>query len=210
MNGKLVGNMNVIACETCGLVQRREDAPPRHMLKCARCDSTLQRGHRDSRAPTAALSLAALCLYVPANVYPIMTMEYLGRETQNTVWGGVRALYEAGMWPVAALVFAASILIPLLKLLGLFFLVTSRGQRWRKARTWIHKLILKIGPWAMLDVFLLAVIVALIRFGKFATVIPGPGIFAFAAVVVLTILASASFDSRLIWKEEILEPEKQR
>jgi paraquat-inducible protein A len=114
------------------------------------------------------------------------------------------------MWPVATLVFAASIIIPLLKLLGLFFLVSNRGQRWKKLRTRVHKTICQIGPWAMLDVFLLAVMVALIRFGKFATVIPGPGIFVFASVVVLTILASSSYDPRLIWKEEIHEHGKNR
>ena len=201
-------HMNAIACETCGLVQQLADVPPRHVARCARCDGILRRHGTNSRARTAALALAALCLYVPANIYPIMVMEYMGRHTENTVWGGVRALYSDGMWPVATLVFAASILIPLLKLLGLFFLVTNRGQRWQKLRTRVHRTICLIGPWAMLDVFLLAVMVALIRFGKFATVIPGPGIFVFASVVVLTILASSSYDPRLIWKEEMLEPEK--
>src|SRR5271170_1319549 len=200
--------MKVIACQTCGLVQQLDNVPPRHLAECARCDGILQRYHPDSRTRTGALALAALCLYVPANIYPIMLMKYMGRHTQNTVLGSVRALYRDGMWAVATLVFAASVLIPLLKLLGLFFLVSNRGQRWRKLRTWVHKTIYKIGPWAMLDVFLLAVMVALIRFGKFATVVPGPGIFVFASVVVLTILASSSYDPRLIWKEEILEPEK--
>jgi paraquat-inducible protein A len=96
-----------------------------------------------------------------------------------------------------------------LKLLGLFFLVTNRGPRWQKLRTRVHRIIYKIGPWAMLDVFLLAVMVALIRFGKFATVVPGPGIFVFASVVFLTILASSSYDPRLIWKEENFEPGKK-
>jgi paraquat-inducible protein A len=194
--------MKVIACETCGLVQRLENVPPRHLAECARCNGVLQRHHPNSRARTAAVALAALCLYVPANIYPIMIMEYMGRHTENTVWGGVKALYQARMWYVAAIVFAASILVPLLKLTGLFFLVVNRGQRWQKTRTWVYKAICQIGPWAMLDVFLLSVLVALIRFGRFATVIPGPGIIAFASVVVLTILASSSFDPRVIWKEE--------
>src|ERR1700722_3939650 len=197
--------MNVIACETCGLIQQIETVPLRHRAECARCDSVLQRHHPNSRARTAALALAALCLYVPANIYPIMVMEYMGRHTENTVWGGVKALYQDRMWYVAAIVFAASILVPLLKLIGLFFLVTNRGQRWQKTRTWVYKAICRIGPWAMLDVFLLSVLVALIRFGRFATVIPGPGIIAFASVVVLTILASACFNPRVIWKEETSE-----
>jgi paraquat-inducible protein A len=202
--------MNVIACETCGLVQQLENVPPQHHVQCARCDSILQRHHPNSRARTAALALAALCLYMPANIYPIMIMEYMGRHTENTVWGGVKALYQARMWYVAAIVFAASILVPLLKLIGLSFLVLNRGQRWQKTRTRVYKAICRIGPWAMLDVFLLSVLVALIRFGRFATVIPGPGIVAFASVVVLTILASSSFDPHLIWKEETFDLDKKR
>jgi paraquat-inducible protein A len=201
--------MNLIACEICGLVQQSANAPSLHDLKCARCDSTIQRHHPDSRARTAALALAALCLYVPANMYPIMVMEYMGRHTENTVWGGVKALFQDHMWYVATIVFMASILVPLLKLIGLFFLVTNRGRRWQKLRTWIYKAVCQIGPWAMLDVFLLALLVALIRFGRFATVIPGPGIIAFTSVVVLTILASSSFDPQLIWKEDKIESHKK-
>jgi paraquat-inducible protein A len=195
--------MNVIACETCGLVQQLENVPPRHRAQCARCNSVLQTHRPNSRARTEALTLAALCLYVPANVYPLIVMEYMGRHTENTVWGGVKALYQDHMWYVAAIVFAASILIPLLKLMGLLFLVTNHSRRWHKTRTWVYKIICRIGPWAMLDVFLLSVLVALIRFGRFATVVPGPGIIAFASVVILTIFASSSFDPRLIWQEEI-------
>jgi paraquat-inducible protein A len=106
------------------------------------------------------------------------------------------------MWYVAVIVFAASILVPLLKLAGLFFLVLKRGTTGQKFRLGVYQMICRIGPWAMLDVFLLSVLVALIRFGRFATVIPGPGILAFTSVVVLTLLASASFDPRAIWKEE--------
>jgi paraquat-inducible protein A len=113
------------------------------------------------------------------------------------------------MWGVAIIVFMASILVPLLKLTGLFFLVSVRSSRWQKFRMRILKIIEKIGPWAMLDVFLLAIMVAVIRFGKFATVIPGPGIVAFTAVVILTLLASASFEPRLIWKGEDIECDEQ-
>ena len=194
--------MNVIACETCGLVQQLETVPPRHYAQCARCNSLLQQRHPNGRARTKAFALAAIFLYVPANIYPIIVMEYMGRHTENTVWGGVKALYEDHMWYVAIIVFTASILVPILKLAGLFFLVACRGSRLQKMRTCVYKIICQIGPWAMLDVFLLAVLVALIRFGRFATVIPGPGIIAFASVVILTMLASASFDPHLIWKEK--------
>jgi paraquat-inducible protein A len=188
-----------ISCQTCGLVQAVETGADHSDLQCPRCGEVLRRLPLAGRARSAAFALAAIFLYVPANVYPIITMQYLGRETENTVWGGVQALYEDNMWPIAVLVFCASILIPLLKLIGLVFLVINRGSRWQRFRTGLYKVITHIGPWAMLDVFLLAVMVGVIRFGRFATVIPGPGIMAFASVVVLTMLASASFDPRLIW-----------
>jgi uncharacterized paraquat-inducible protein A len=195
----------VIACKTCGQVQQLESLPCGHRVECARCGEVLLRQTPFSRERTAAFSLAALFLYVPANIYPVMVMQYLGRQTENTVWGGVRALWQDNMWGVAIIVFLASILVPLLKLLGLFFLVTYHGERWRNERRRIYKFIEKIGPWAMLDVFLLAIMVGVIRFGSFATVIPGPGIVAFTSVVVLTLLASASFEPRLIWKDGTFE-----
>ncbi len=192
----------LMSCKTCGLVQSIGGDTDRQDLECPRCGDSLASYHPSGRTRTAAFSLAAICLYVPANIYPIITMQYLGRETENTVWGGVRALYEDHMWPIAVLVFCASILIPFLKLVGLLFLVASRGAHRQRFRTRLYKLISHIGPWAMLDVFLLAVMVGVIRFGSFATVVPGPGILAFSAVVVLTMLASASFDPRLIWEEQ--------
>jgi paraquat-inducible protein A len=191
----------LMACKTCGLVQEIECRDEACQWECVRCGEVLEKRHPADRRRTMAFALAALFLYVPANIYPMITMQYLGRETDNTVWGGVRTLYQDNMWPIAVLVFCASILVPLLKLMGLLFLVTNRSPHTQRLRTSVHKIIGSIGPWAMLDVFLLAVMVALIRFGRFATVVPGPGIFAFSAVVIFTMLASASFDPHLIWME---------
>jgi paraquat-inducible protein A len=167
-----------------------------------RCGEVLVRTIRSSRTRTAAFALAALFLYVPANIYPIMIMEYLGRHSENTVWGGIQALYQERMWYVAVIVFIASIFVPLLKLLGLFFLVLSRSSRHQVFRTWVYRIVCQLGPWAMLDVFLLSILVALIRFGRFAHVIAGPGIYAFVSVVVFTLLASSSFDPQLIWQSK--------
>jgi paraquat-inducible protein A len=199
----------LVPCKTCGLIQQVEHLSRGCTAECVRCGDVILRSHPYSRALTAAFSVAALFLYVPANIYPVLLMSYLGRQTENTVWAGTRALWRDGMWGVAIIVFMASILVPLMKLIGLFFLVSVRSSRWRKLRMRILKIIEKIGPWAMLDVFLLAIMVAVIRFGKFATVIPGPGIVAFTAVVILTLLASASFEPRLIWKGEDIECDKQ-
>lgn len=192
----------LIACKTCGLSQRMEELRPGMAAACCRCGATLARGKTDSLARTGALALAALIFYAPANIYPILSMNFYGAYSESTVWDGCIKLFQDGQWPVALIVFMASILIPLFKLLGLLFLVTTawRGSaRWQRERVLIHRLIGVVGPWAMLDVFLLSVLVALVKLGQLATVLPGPGLFAFAAVVVLTILASASFDPKLIW-----------
>lgn len=199
----------LISCKACGLIQQLDHLPRGCIAECARCGETISRDHPYSRALTAAFSLAALCLYVPANIYPVMSMSYLGRETENTVWAGTKALWLDGMWGVAIIVFLASILVPLLKLIALFILVSVRGSRWQKFRMRILRITERIGRWAMLDVFLLAIMVAIIRFGKFGNVIPGPGIIAFTAVVIFTMLASASFEPRLIWKGEDIECDEQ-
>lgn len=194
----------VVACETCGLVQRLGEPGPGQVAECARCSRRLADHRPNSLARTAAFSLAALCFYVPANIFPILRMELYGVHSESTVWGGCKALFQRGEVLVAVVVFLASLAIPCLKLLGLFFLVvtTSRGSRRRRPlRTRIYRAIDLVGPWAMLDVFLLAILVSLVKLGELATVIPGPGLFAFSAVVVLTILASSSFDPTLIWTD---------
>lgn len=194
----------ILACKICGLVQRMEMLRPGTAAECCRCGSTLAKRKVNSLGRTAAFSLAALIFYVPANIYPILRMDYYGAYSESTVWDGCVKLFRDGQWLVAAIVFFASILIPLFKLLGLFFLVTTaklRYTRRQQERTWVYKMIEVIGPWAMLDVFLLSVLVALVKLKQLATVLPGPGLLAFTAVVVLTILASASFDPKLIWSE---------
>jgi paraquat-inducible protein A len=194
----------ILACETCGLTQRVEDVAPGMSAECIRCGSTIVSRPASGPDVTLALTLAALVLYVPANIYPILTMNMYGAHSENTVWDGVVNLIQYNEYLVAAIVFLASIVIPLMKLLGLLFLVASvkwgRGRRLR-GRTHIYKFIDAIGPWAMLDVFLLAILVALVKLGDLARVIPGPGLIAFTCVVVLTMLASQSFDPKLIWNK---------
>jgi paraquat-inducible protein A len=201
----------VVCCPTCGLTLRIESLQPRATAECPRCGAVVSEYKASSLAPAAAFALSALILYVPANLYPILRMERYGLYSESTVWGGVVGLAQNGYWFVAAVVFLASMAAPLLKLLGLFFLViTTRlgTPRWRRQRTWIYRFIDVIGPWAMLDVFLLAVLVALVRLGSLATVLPGRGLLAFTGVVVLTILATATFDPRLIWQDSAKEENK--
>jgi paraquat-inducible protein A len=199
----------LLSCPTCGLVQAVGPLDPHTRADCVRCGSAVKERRASSVIPTVALSLAALVLYVPANLYPILEMERYGVRADTTVWEGALELMRQGYWFVAAIVFLASIIVPLLKLAGLFFISFSSvagTRRWRRQRTMIYKFIEVIGPWAMLDVFLLAVLVALVRLGSLATVTPGPGLGAFAGVVVLTILASTLFDPNLIWESRWERP----
>ncbi|HUB26540.1 MAG TPA: paraquat-inducible protein A [Tepidisphaeraceae bacterium] len=194
----------IVACRVCGQAHSMDRLKPGTVAVCTRCGSMIARHTPESLQVTAALSLAALILYVPANVFPIMRMEIYGAATDNTVWQGCTRLFDDGQWAIAIVVFLASIFIPLLKILGLFVLVTTTWLKLpvaRLARTWIYRVIEAVGRWAMLDVFVLAVLVSLVKLQRLATIIPGKGLFAFCGVVVLTLLASASFDSQLIWSE---------
>jgi paraquat-inducible protein A len=194
---------NILSCPVCGLAQRVEAARPGAAFECVRCGAYLGREpERDSLHLTGALTLAALVLFAPANLYPILRMYWSGAYSESTVWDGVVSLAQSNQWFVATIVFLASIVIPLVKLISLFYLVVSaqlRSRALQHFRTRLWRFVDVIGPWAMLDVFLLAVLVALVKLGTLATVLPGPGLTAFCAVVVLTILASATFDPRLIW-----------
>jgi paraquat-inducible protein A len=195
---------SMVSCDTCGLVQAVEPLAPGMVAECTRCGSFLAaRRSTGSLHVTAALSLAALVLYVPANVYPIMKMYLHGAYSESTVWDGIKILMDHHEWAVAIIVFLASMVIPLVKLAGLFSLVVTSRMGWGRrlrGRTHLYKFIDAIGPWAMLDVFLLAVLVALVKLQGWAEVLPGTGLFAFTAMVVLTMLASAAFDPKLIWQ----------
>jgi paraquat-inducible protein A len=192
-----------VACPVCGLVHADMIAVPGTLTRCVRCDAVLRRGVQNSLSRTLAFTLAALLLYFPANALPILTLELYGARSHNTVWDGVRAFFDDGDYVLAIVVLMASIVVPLIKLVGLLFvcITTCCGmRRWQKFRTNLFHAIDRIGRWAMLDVFVLSIWVALVKLGSLGSVSPGAGLLPFGCVVVLTLLASASFDPRLIWQ----------
>lgn len=198
---------NLVACQTCGLVQEADDVPRDSVIKCARCHFQIFHRRVNSRVRTLTFSLAALILYFPSNFYPIVTAEYQGQHSQTTIFQGITALFQHHQYCIASLIFCTSILTPALKIIGLIFItLTLDWTHWKKARTWMFKVIRVIDPWNMLEVFLLAICVSLVELGEVATVQPGRGVFSFAACVVLTLLATLSFDSRLLWDS----PEEKR
>ena len=170
--------------------------------RCPRCSRKLHARKPNSVARTWALTLSAAALYIPANALPVMTVQRFGRGEPNTILSGVIELGRNRLVPLAVLVFVASVAVPVLKLVGLaFLLVTTRRRSGKglKARARAFRFINAIGRWSMLDIFALTILVALVRFGFIATVVPGAGAIAFCAVVTLTMLATESFDPRLMW-----------
>ena len=187
-----------IGCETCTLVV----VPEKQGAACPRCDSALHVRKPDSIAWTWALVIAAAVAYLPANLYPVLTVMQLGAGQPSTILGGVRELIETRMYPLAALVFFASIAVPMLKMVGLTVMLVSvqtGHTRWLRDRTRLYYIIHWIGRWSMIDIFMEALLGALVQFGGVVTIEPGIGAVAFCAVVILTIFAAETFDPRLMW-----------
>ena len=156
-----------------------------------------------NRATPAALAVAATVMLAPANLLPVLTTDTSGDSRTDTILSGAMELGHQGFWGLAAIVFTASILIPILKLTGLAFLLLSDPKESRdhaRKLTRIYAVLAFIGRWSMLDVFLGAFLVGLVRFGAFATIEARSGLVAFASVVILTVLATETFDPREIWR----------
>jgi paraquat-inducible protein A len=187
-----------VGCETCALVV----VPEQPGAKCPRCGSPLHHRKPESLGRTWALLIAAVVCYVPANVFPVLTVLQLGAGAPSTILGGVEDLFSAGMYPLAALVFFASIAVPMLKMVGLSVMLVSAQlghTRWLRDRTRLCHIIHWIGRWSMIDIFMEALLGALVQFGGVVTIEPGIGAVAFCAVVILTIFAAGTFDPRIMW-----------
>ena len=202
--GLLGATLHRMGCDTCRLVTRGRDG-----ALCPRCGFALRHRKPNSLTRTWALVLASLILYIPANTFPFLTVIRFGSGQPSTILQGVRELMAIGEWPLALLVFFASISVPVLKLVGLILLLTTTmaGLRTRRRdRTVLYRVLDAVGRWSMIDVFMESILVALVQFGAVVTIIPGPGAIAFAAVVILTMFAARTFDPRLIWDRAGLSP----
>ncbi len=186
-------------CHVCGLVSNLPAGPH---TDCPRCGAALHRRRPDSLTRTWALVITAIILYIPANLFPVMTVISLGSGAPDTIMSGVIELADSGMWPLAALVFFASITVPVLKLIGLIILLisTQRGTTRRlRDRAALYRIVEAVGRWSMIDIFMISILVALVQLGELATIEPGIGAVSFAAVVVITMIAAMTFDPRLMW-----------
>jgi paraquat-inducible protein A len=194
----------LLGCECCGLVSQEPSASGRARWRCPRCLHPLHPRRPQSLQATWAYLAAAAVLYVPANVLPIMTTVNFFRQDTYTIAGGIVELWNEASWVLAIIVFVASIAVPLVKLGALALLAWSVRWRpaWRRAeRARLYRVVEAVGHWSMLDVYVVVLLAGVVRFGPLASVQAEPGLLAFGAVVVLTMLAARSFDPRLIWSE---------
>lgn len=187
-------------CSACNLLS------PVSIVQCLRCGTALELRKKESIQRTLALVITAFLLYIPANILPIMTTTLLGSGSSDTILSGVAIFWSHGDYPIALIIFIASIVIPMVKLLSLSWLcfsVLSKRQIRPKHRTYLFRMTEFIGRWSMVDVFVVAILVALVQLGNIMTIQPGPAAIAFSGVVIVTMFAAMSFDPRLIW--DVLE-----
>ncbi|MBW2281514.1 MAG: paraquat-inducible protein A [Deltaproteobacteria bacterium] len=193
---------SMVSCHDCSLLVHL----PAHRLHtqetCPRCHAGLHVRKSNSLARTWALLIAAAVLYVPANLFPIMTVTSLGAVQSDTIMSGVIYLLMHDMWPLALVVFVASVFVPFTKLFVIAYLCISvqRRSAWRTSeRTRLYRITEAVGRWSMIDIYVVTILVALVQLGALATIDAQSGAVYFGAVVVLTMFAAESFDPRLLW-----------
>lgn len=196
--------LGVIGCHGCGLVCEHppDDLTHRH---CPRCQAPLHRRRPNSITRTWALLVAALILYIPANLLPVMYTSMFGKVSESTIMVGVIEFWKAGSYGIALVIFIASVAVPCTKflILGLLLVTAQRRSNWAvRERARLYRLVELVGYWSMLDVLVVAVVAALVKFQKLSDVEPRIGILFFGVVVILTMLSAMSFDPRLTWDTE--------
>ena len=187
-------------CHTCGKVCAAT------LEQCPRCASALHMRKPNSLGRTWAFLIAALILYFPANLLPVMYTNMFGSGSENTIMSGVIEFWKGGSWDIALLIFFASVVVPCIKflVLGTLLLTCQCRSKWAmRGRSKLFRFIELIGYWSMLDVLVVALVAALVQFHSLSSIDPRPGILFFGLVVVLTMLAAMSFDPRLIWDAEV-------
>lgn len=193
----------LLSCHGCGLLSARQDSL-HQALQCPRCGASLHSRKTNSLPRTWALVITAFILYVPSMVLPITTVTSLGAVQSDTIMSGVILFIQSGSWEIALVIFVASIIVPMMKLLILVYLLVSvqHKSRWRpRDRAKLYRLTEFVGRWSMVDVYVVTILVALVNLGVLADIDAGPAAFYFAAVVIITIFAARTFDPRLIWDE---------
>lgn len=198
MTSATAASRNLAACHVCCKLA------PAEVHHCPRCGSAMHLRKNDSIQRTLALLITACLLYIPANLYPIMFTDQLGKSEGSTILGGVILLIHHDAIPVALVIFLFSVMVPIGKLLSMFYLVWTVKRHSRvtpRQRTVMYQVTEFVGKWSMVDVFVVAILAALVHLGGLLAIRPGIAALSFAGVVIVTMIAAESFDPRLIWDE---------
>jgi len=198
MSGETAASRNLAACHVCCKLASAE------LHHCPRCGSAMHLRKNDSIQRTLALLFTACILYIPANLYPIMITDQMGQSEGSTILGGVILLIHHGSIPVALVIFLFSVMVPVGKLMSMFYLVWTvkrHSPASPRQRTIMYQVTEFVGKWSMVDVFVVAILVALVHLGGLLAIRPGIAALSFAGVVIVTMIAAESFDPRLIWDE---------
>lgn len=193
--------LGLTGCSCCAKVQ------PASRVRCQRCRARLHSRKVNSQQRTLALLLASVVCYIPANVLPVMYSTQLGQQSGKTILGGVVFLWQLGSEPIAAIIFIASVFVPLAKLLALIWLywcVQTASVGLAREQTLVYRIVEFVGRWSMVDVFVVAILASLLQMGKLMSIDAGPAALPFAALVVSTMVAAHSFDTRLLWDKQRL------
>ena len=191
---------SLVACHECDLLQKLTSPPPGGSARCPRCGAVLYRNKPDSLNRTLALSVAGLILFVVANAFPFLAFNMQGQITQTRLITGVHDLYDQGMWEIAGLVLLTTILVPAKQLLLLLYiLVPLKVNRvpWKLPQA--LRLLQGLGPWGMMEVFMLGILVAVVKLAGMASIVPGLALWAFAVLIVVLAGAAAALDPHVIW-----------
>jgi paraquat-inducible protein A len=190
----------LVACRDCDLVQREPEVPPGGAARCPRCRALLHRHRANSLDRTLALAIAGLVLFVVANAFPFLAFEMQGQVTRTTLASGVRSLYQQGQPAVATLVLFTAILAPLLQLLTLLAVLgpLKLGLRPRRLAL-VFRLLRRIQPWSMMEVFLLGILVSVAKLSAMAAIVPGLALWSFGLLIPVVAAATSSLDPRLVW-----------
>ncbi len=195
-------NNFMAACHRCHLLCRIPESMEESTATCPRCGTEIHQRTPGSVQRAWALVIAAVIFFIPANVLPISYATSFAGKHGDTIMSGVIYFIHSGSWSIAAVIFIASILVPVIKMMILIFLLVSVQMKWQwrpMDRTRLYRIIEAVGRWSMVDIFVITIMAALIQLGGLAKFTAGPAAIYFSAVVVLTILAAESFDPRLIW-----------
>jgi len=199
----------LVACPACGSITRLTVEQFNEPPNCRLCFARLHSRKPMSIQRSWAWLIAGILAYVPANVYPIMYTVVFGNTEPNTIIGGFLVLWELKSYPVALVVFVASVVVPVLKFIAVSYLLISIQKRIghsRYERTRLYRLTELVGRWSMIDVFVVAILAALVQIGSVAQIEPGLGATAFGATVIFTMLSALALDSRLLWDKESDQP----